>query len=284
MIETFPPDVICIGAQKACTSWLNLILKSDKNKSVFVPYLKETFFLNLLEEHNNAYPGPLSEVHSGFYREFKKITESTIKAALSSLDLSDIKAWESSYLEYLFASLSHYWTGLDSDWYQNLFSIANPNQLLCEITPDYSLLDIPIIKELSIIKPNLKIILTSRDPVARDLSQLRMQLLPQVASPSDQECLDFLEQRHVRDRSDYKGILKKWRNFFPDQSILTFDTAEVSSNPFAVLAKINEFLGVCIDVDEIVLFSRDNVGPRGWRPSEFILASLNKYYARIDPS
>jgi hypothetical protein len=284
MIEIFPPDVICIGAQKACTSWLNLILKSDKNKSVFVPYLKETFFLNLLEEHNNAYPRPLSEIHSGFYLEFKKFTELTIKSALSGLDPSDIKAWQSNYLEYLFSSLSYYWTGLDSDWYQNLFSIANSNQLLCEITPDYSLLEIPIIKELSIIKPNLKIMLITRDPVARDLSQLRMQLLSRIASPSDQECLDFLEQRHVRDRSDYKGILRKWSNFFPSQSILCFDAAEVSSNPFAVLAKINDFLGICIDVDENLLYTRDNAGPLGWRPSELILARLKKYYTPIDPS
>lgn len=284
MLTAFPPDFVCIGAQKACTSWLNLILKSDKNKNVFIPYLKETFFLNLLEYNNDVYPEPLSQVHTDVYLKFKQITESHINSEIAKLNPSDIHRSQSDYLAYLFSSLSHYWTALDSNWYRGLFSIADPNQLLCEITPDYSLLQPAIIKELSLIKPELKIILITRDPVARDLSQLRMQLLLRVASPSDEECLEFLEQRHVRDRSDYRGIQKKWGNFFPAQSIFTFDAAEVSSNPSAVLARINDFLGICIDVDENLLYTRDNACPQGWKPSEAILARLKKYYAQIDPS
>lgn len=277
-IVNFPPDFICIGAQKACTSWLNLAIKSDKNKSIFIPYLKETFFLNLLEHENSTYPVPLSELHRYIYKTFKRITESYIVSQLHSLDFKNIERWQSEYLEYLFRSLSHYWTGLDLVWYERLFSIAQPGQLLGEITPDYSLLQPAIIEELAAVKPLLKVILITRDPVARDLSQLRMQLLPLIPSPSDEECIEFLDQQHVRNRSDYRSILDRWSDYFPSHSILTFDAAEVSSDPFSTLANISSFLGKILEVEPSVLFSRDNVGSQAWHPSDFVVSHLKHFY------
>ena len=278
MIETFPPDIICIGAQKACTSWLNLVLKSDANKSIFIPYLKETFYLNLIEGTNSKYPIPMSELHGDIYKMFKRITESHIHSELWSIYSNGIQPAQAEYLEYLFGLLQHYWTGLNSTWYDKLYAIAQPGQLLGDITPDYSLIESSLIKELAAYKPSLKIILITRDPVARDLSQLKMQLLPMLPSPTDQECIDFLQQQHVRERSNYRSIINTWSSYFPPQSILTFDTAEVSSDPFAVLAKISSFLGVNLDVDASVLLAKDNVNSAVWHPSDFVVTYLNDYY------
>jgi hypothetical protein len=278
-LTSFPPDIICIGSQKACTSWLNLLLKSDRNKNVFIPYLKETFYLNLLESSNAVYPCSLSDLHASIYRLFKHVTESHIFAELDRLQHSDIQRSQSEYLGYLFRSLTSYWSGLDADWYQHLFSLASPGQLLCEITPDYSLIGSDLIEELASLKPGLKIILISRNPVNRDLSQLRMQLLPENPSPSEQECFDFLVQPHVRARSDYGGIMNRWIRYFGESSILTFDASEVSSSPLTIVSKINAFIQVDIDVDSDVLFARDNIGPQVWDPPHSVISFLEDYYS-----
>jgi hypothetical protein len=278
-ISSFPPGFICIGAQKACTSWLNLLLKSDRNKCVFIPYLKETFYLNLLESGNPLYPCTMSEFHSAIYSLFKAITESHVRSCIDRVQTDDFERWQSEYLAYLFNSLSCYWTGLDADWYQHLYTLAMPGQLMCDITPDYSLISSDLIAELASFKPDLKILLITRNPVDRDLSQLRMQLLPRIAVPSEQQCLDFLGQAHVRARSDYGNILRSWSEYFGVSSILTFDASEVASSPLQIVDKINRFLQIDIEVDAEVLSSRDNIGPRNWTPPLSVVDYLQDHYA-----
>jgi hypothetical protein len=221
----------------------------------------------------------MSDLHASIYALFKAITESHISTELEKLDCSDIKRWQSEYLGYLFRSLSFFWTGLDADWYRHLFSPASPGQLLCEITPDYSLIGADLVEELASLKPGLKTIFISRNPVDRDLSQLRMQLLHKNPSPSEQECFDFLVQPHVRARSDYARIINLWTRYFGDSSILTFDASEVSSHPLQVVSMINAFLQVEIDVDSDVLFARDNVGHRSWNPPPSVVSFLEDYYS-----
>jgi len=277
-ILAFPPSFLCIGAQKACTSWLNLVLKSDKNKSVFVPYLKETFYLNLLETVNGNYPVSMDALHSDIYSSFRKITESHISSELRSLEPVGISRGQCEYIEYLFRSLSCYWTGLDAAWYQNLFSLMDPGQLACDITPDYSLLQPDLIGELAEFKPDLKIILITRNPIERDLSQLRMQLLPSNPEPTEQECLDFLKQPHVRERSNYAGIIKRWRHYFSDAAIFSFDVSDIINSPGETVGRLSRFLGVPIEVENEILLRKDNVGVATWKPHQSIIRQLEEYY------
>lgn len=277
--RSFPPSFLCIGAQKACTSWLNRVLKSDTNNGVFIPYLKETFFLNLLESQNPAYPLPAKDMHSTFYAMFKQKTVYQINEVIADVDHADeIQRWQADFLAYLYKSLSFFWTGLNGSWYEHLYSISLPDQILGDITPDYSLLQDGIISELSLLRSDLKIILMTRDPVERDLSQLKMQLLPQNLSPSEKECIEFLQQPHVLQRSEYKNIADRWIKYFGENSVLVLDVNDICNRPSFVLQSLSSFLGLELCVPDSVIAMRDNVNTISWKPPHSVRRYLEDYY------
>lgn len=277
----FPVDFLCIGAQKACTSWLNLILKSDLNKSIFIPYLKETFYLNLVEGANKAYPPPGHTIDDYIYSSFRIITEGHIREAVSNpWGDEGMTQKQVDYIRYLCKSLRYYWTGLNADWYKHLFSAAEPGQVRGELTPDYSFLGKDLIASLHRTKPSLKIMLITRDPVARDLSQLKMQLLPKHPDPTDEQCMHFLGQPHVRNRSDYRKIAQRWTSVFGAASMMTIDAKHIATNPRNAIDHISNFLGVDLQIEDSVLMSRDNISASDWKPSDKVRTFLEDYYRR----
>jgi hypothetical protein len=277
--NSFPPHFLCIGAQKACTSWLNIVLKSDINNRVFIPYVKETFFLNLLEPENPIYLSSGGDAHGTIYQTIKEKTELHINQEIANIQAAgEIQRWQAEFLGYLYKSLTFYWTGLDASWYKHLFSISMPDQVLGDITPDYSFLQDDMVRQLSLVRPDLKIILITRDPVERDLSQLKMQLLPRNPIPTEKDCISFLRQPHVMRRSEYKYILNRWKKYFGEQSILVFDVKDVSNHPASVIKSLSHFLGVELCVLDSVIAMRDNANHLSWSPPQSVLRYLEDYY------
>lgn len=282
-LTPFPADFLCIGAQKACTSWLNLALKSDLNKNIFIPYIKETFYLNLVEGPNECYPPPEGSIVEYAYSSFRQLTESHIQQAAAELWGEDgMTQAQLDHISYLCKSLTYYWTGLGADWYQHLFSVSEPDQLRGELTPDYSFLGNDLIASLHKAKPSLKILLITRDPISRDLSQLKMQLLARHPNPTDEQCIDFLSQPHVRNRSEFWNIYQRWTNAFGGAAVMTIDSKDIETNPRLVINRISHFLNVDLQIPETILKARDNISRSAWEPSKKVWAFLSDYYKSHD--
>jgi hypothetical protein len=282
-LAPFPADFLCIGAQKACTTWLSRVLKSDKNNRIFIPYIKESFYLNLMEGQNDFYPTPDHTINQYVYTSFREITEQEIRAATAqSWGEDGITQTQAEYICYLCKSLSFYWTGLDADWYGHLFSPARADQLRGELTPDYSFLGRGMISSVWAAKPDMKVILLTRNPVSRDLSQLRMQLLPRIPDPSDEKCIQFLSQPHVRERSNYGAIVQRWTEVLGERCMLTLDAQQIATEPRLAIDRIARFLNVSLEIDDEALLLRDNISRSEWQPSRKVKDFLEEYYQHHD--
>jgi hypothetical protein len=278
-VAGLPVDFLCIGAQKAGTSWLNLNLKLHPR--IYIPYLKETFFLNLIESDPQNYPVPFEEIRKWFTGDFRVKTQRHIRECIRDsvrLDSdADIDRWVAPYLAYLFRGLEYFWTGLDRQWYDHLYSLAQPGQVRGDITPDYSLLHDGSVESLANGNPGLKVILIRRDPVARDLSQLKMELLVHTPQPTVDECIDYLKRPNVVVRSDYQALIERWGKWFGD-NLLVEDHEAIANEPERMIQRVCRFLGVGELQDLSKLKVVDNEGRRDWTAPPQVVDFLRERY------
>jgi hypothetical protein len=93
------------------------------------------------------------------------------------------------------------------------------------------------------LSPDVKLILSLRDPIERCWSHIRMNSgrgaglgLP------DMERLSV--SGNVLEKSDYPTILANWKKFVPSESIFVFFMEDIAEEPLSVLERISGFLGV----------------------------------------
>ena len=142
------PDFLCIGAQKAGTTWLYSML--SQNESVFLPPIKEIHFLDYIYVANHRH-----WVGAAFDKRAKALSRKPeFRKYFRGLQMADRTT---------------------DAWYAAVFNHPKAaGRITGEITPAYSMLPAGGIRRAHAINPELKILFIIRDPVERALSQLRM--------------------------------------------------------------------------------------------------------------
>lgn len=213
------PDFLCIGAQKAGTTWLYSML--SQNESIFLPPIKEIHFLD-------------------------------------AIYIASHRKWAAAGFEKRAASLSRrpgfrdYFgrvQGLDRTtdaWYRAIFDHPDAaGRISGEITPAYSMLPAAGIARARAINPEMKLLFIIRDPVDRALSQLRMVATRRNWADGVGEAA--LEQQAmmagVLKRSAYRRNIERWEAAFPREQILYLPYRRIRPEPEAVLREIEAFLG-----------------------------------------
>lgn len=119
----------------------------------------------------------------------------------------------------------------------------SPNYFLCNLTAE----------RINRIDPNMKIIVTLRDPIVRIESQFAM--MCDVGKLSNISFKDVVTKRDIHNktvidtnilirRSDYATQVKPWLKQFQRKQILFVDGDNFIKNPSQELNKVEEFLGV----------------------------------------
>jgi hypothetical protein len=223
------PDFLGIGVQKAATTWLDQMLR--RHPALWLPPIKELqFFSELHLPGVKKWTVPHRHQHA--------------EAALGRLgaDPSDDGARRAAAL------LREIGAGEPTDaWYGRVFSAAPPERLCGEITPEYSLLPDEGIGHVLRLSPEVRIILSLRDPVERTWSHVRMMAKGRgLEEPAQIEA--FLRQPNIWNdiigRSDYPAILARWRARVPEQRLLILFTEDIAAAPDDVLERVCRFLGV----------------------------------------
>ena len=206
------PDFICIGAQKAGTSWLyhQLTLHPD----FWMPPIKELHYFDMLGKGNwGNSPRRADERDQLFLDKINEI------GGAGYLDLESYSA--------LFAPKATLLSG--------------------DITPSYSILNEEIIEQVVSNFKNLKVIFLARDPVERAWSQLSMQVRLrnlQLADPTDPDevirCL--LEPRFLL-RSYPSKIVARWKRHVPSDLFRVYFFDDLQRDPAGLRHSILEFLG-----------------------------------------
>ena len=193
-----PPDFVCIGAQKAGTSWFDTMLR--QHPGVFLPPMKEVHFFDFIyvPEHR---PWVRTSFNKHMHRHRQR------GQALAA------------YFDRLVAMPRR-----QDAWYRAIFDHPDAaGRVTGEVTPAYSLLPAAGVERVRTINPAMKVIFILRDPVDRALSQLRMAA---NRRKSDRVGSDWLEDETsllpaVLARSAYRENIARWEAVFPPRGSST---------------------------------------------------------------
>lgn len=234
------PDFICIGAQKAGTTWLYKNL--DGHPDVWMPPIKEIHYFDRIRI-NEALLGEWNiPHHNGIYNRYIK--------HLFPPKLNNIR-WLKHYYEYR----------LSKNSYLALFDDKYSNGRVCgDITPGYSTLDESGVNYAKkVVGPETPIIMILRNPIERSWSAAKMMTRyhnKDYKSGNYAEITTLLKKPHITLCSDYANIISRWQDCFQNVHVLTYD--KLCSSPTGFLEDISSLLKIRNQWDD------KNIGKRVW--------------------
>ena len=226
------PDALCIGAQKAATTWL----------------------FNNLGYHPLVWLPPIKELN--FFTSVHLLGHRADDARHLAKQIREARTWwehavdRPSERSQRLALLDHIATErLSTDWYRGIFDFRGPDQIGLDISPEYCLLPREGIRHALAINPNVRVIALLRDPVDRALSHAAM-LAGDDADEAGVWRILASEALGVLIRySDYPRWLGRWRGLVPAGSMFVATMRQVRMEPHALLGRICAFLGVPFHAD-----------------------------------
>ncbi len=206
------PDFICIGAQKAGTSWL----------------------FHQLTSHPDFWMPPIKELR--YFDSLSKVTRLNAARCKDERDrLFMEKLGELSSQPYL-----------DLESYSILFE-AKGALLSGDITPGYSTLNDEVIERVMLHFPNLKVIFLARDPVERAWSQLSMQArlgnVPAFDPADTNQVIRRLLYPAVILRSHLSKIVTRWKRYVRPDAFRVYFFDDLQTDPAKLRRSIIGFLG-----------------------------------------
>jgi hypothetical protein len=206
------PDFLCVGAQKAGTSWLYRQLETHPD--FWMPPVKELHYLDNLNRTKRHHPPRSNDERDACF--LKSIKNLSMR--------------------------SH----IDLDSYGRLFCHKGP-LLSGDISPAYSTLTDEIIERVVDHFPNLKVVFLARDPVERAWSQLSMGVRLGMISPFDgtnpEEVVCNLLIPGVLARSHPSKIVARWKRYVRPENFRVYFFDDLKENPAELRQSILRFLG-----------------------------------------
>jgi hypothetical protein len=220
------PDFLCIGAQKAGTTWLDKNLR--RHPKLWLPPMKE------LQYFSELY---IPAARRWTTRQRRERGSHLLKRYATKVAPVD---WDYRYI----ARVADLVAGPIGDfWYGRMFALAEPEQVCGEVTPDYCTLPDEGIRHVLRLSPEVKIILSLRDPIERCWSHIRM--TARTRGIADAEGLERMARNaDLVQRADYPAMIAHWREFIPAERFLVIFMDDIAAEPGAVLDKVCAFLGV----------------------------------------
>lgn len=220
------PDFVCIGAQKAGTTWLHYNL--NHHPDMWLPPIKEFHYFNRVRA-NEALLGDWDMPHpAGLYNRYLKNQFPP--------NLNNIR-WLKSYYEYHLSKRS----------YLGLFNEKYTNGKVCgDITPGYSTLDESGVRYAQkVVGAETPIIFILRNPIDRSWSAAKMMTRyykKDYSADNYADIITLLKKPHITLCSDYANIISRWRKYFNNVNVLTYD--KLCSSPADFLEDISKILNI----------------------------------------
>jgi hypothetical protein len=222
------PDFLIVGPQRTGTTWLHANLRY--HPQVFLAEPKELFFFSRLKP-----PG-----HPQFQ--------------------SDDLAW---YLQFF---RDPWWR-----WAMKqaicVWKYREPYRPVVrgEATASYAAIDRDVIAEIALLKPDVKAILTIRNPIDRAWSHAKKDLVRKtkrmVAQVPESEFKQFFSDEYQLRCARYAEQFDNWSACLREGHLLVCRFDDIASRPDALLTDVMAFLGVRRDRKYIGALAREAVNP-----------------------
>ncbi|QIE57328.1 sulfotransferase [Pikeienuella piscinae] len=223
------PDFICIGAQKAGTSWLYANLA--QHPEIWTPFTKELHYFD----------APVTGTLAAFRRRHVAKLAEAMKGAVANR----APAGRIAYLR----GLSDEAAMFTPDWYRLIFSRKPPGKIAGEFTPRYSTLPEKTLDEMIAFVPHAKMIYLIRDPVARARSSFRMAVRHGGVDPADPVRIDAFARNWDAKRgwlgSQYADFIPRWdARRVEGETLLYLPFGAIKTRPVLLLREVETFLGL----------------------------------------
>ncbi|MBJ7358465.1 sulfotransferase [Nocardioides sp.] len=213
------PDFVCVGAQKAATSWL----------------------AQVLQEHPQVWVPPIGEPHF-FDRVGRPLRRRVAVLAERARRESD----EPSMADYLDRIQRH--PAVSLDWYQELFTDPRRSGTRGgDVTPAYLGMDEERVRSARELLGDVPVLVVVRRPLDRELSQLRMWatrtaggLTPPTTEEEWAARYELMTRRAPRGR--YGASLPRWQAHF--SRVLALPFGDVREQPEDLIARVEDHVGV----------------------------------------
>ena len=218
------PDLVCIGAQKAATSWFYKVMGARSD--TWVPPFKEVHFF----DHK-------------FCPENRKWARNGLAKGLAKAEArhrKNQKTVNEEYIAYLHAlGESPVFNGT---WYKKIFSRAPLRMQCLDVTPEYSTLPEEGVEFVAKFLRDARFVYIIRDPVERAKTQLRMNLARRNFVPKNERAwLRVTREEAIENRGDYQAYVPRWKARFDDRRLLFLPYGDVSKDPQGVMRKVEAF-------------------------------------------
>jgi Sulfotransferase family len=212
-LERFP-DFLIAGPQRTGTTWLHAQLRS--HPEIFLSEPKELFFFSRLK----APDGPKFESNDlGWYLQFFH------------------DPWWRSALKNVMTLLKY------GERYRP--------RVRGEATASYAALDADIIREITTLNPDIKVILMIRDPIERAWSHAKKDLVRnrnrRMDDVSEAEFIAFFNDPYQRQCARYAENYDRWAAHLREGNLLTGFFDDIGTQPEQLLLRVMAFLGVTSD-------------------------------------
>jgi len=220
------PSFICVGAQKAGTTWLFQML--SQNPSVWLPPLKEVHFFDVTNPSDNAKNAKREKILKLARRAEKHGKgKGSLKdggAFLKSLAGDDI---------------------MSEDWYRRLFSHPDSEgKISGEITPAYLVLGEDKLTYMKSVLPSAKIIILVREPRSRNISEIKMAAArSKIEELAETDWKNILRGIRKRDRGNYEQAIPLWQKHYGPDNLLILPFSQLKTDPASMIQTIETFIG-----------------------------------------
>lgn len=230
---------IAIGPPKTGTTWLYGVL--NKHPEVSLPRDKEIryFWAKEYLGKNNA----LTNIFGRHWHFQSKRSKSIPKIKSSIKKILKGKPIDSSNL---FWHIKYLMYNQTDKWYESLFP---KNQLSGDITPKYCELSETYILKIKTLIPNAKIIISLRDPVDREWSRVKMNLLKKqgkddIEKVNKEDVINHFKDSLQHQANDYTKLINSWLKYFDKDQIMIFYYDELLEDSNLLFNRICDFLNI----------------------------------------
>ena len=253
------PSFLCIGAQKAGTTWLYDNIRM--HPGVWMAPVKEIFWfdrptalplaLQLCQPHNKSLrQHTFGGVKKRLRRRRGGAPAPQVDAAPSASPPPAAAPDAAQGPSRAQRALWHLWFMLaprSDRWYGSLFRPA-PGQIAGDINPYLAALERSMVERIHRLMPDIKIVYLLRNPIDRLWSQLGMSMkelgIARLESLDPADLRRSLEVGSEQRLSDYLGNILRWRELYrPEQMFIGFFD-QLEESPRDLLRDIYGFLGL----------------------------------------
>lgn len=260
LAEKKGPQFIGVGPEKTGTTWMYSNLRA--HPKVILPPLKELryFWENSHSPNQRVIHRLISksgrkhnQYRDYFHRSLKRYCRNPTRMFTQPKRL----AWDYRYL----------FTKHDDSWYLACFD-HKEGSVCGEISPQYFFLKEDQIRHIRELLPEVKIVISLREPADWFFSLLRMHA-PQYVRQHDVRAFDALLNRY-RSSCSFSQALGHWKRYFSEDQLLVVFYDELCSSPWQFYSRICRFLRIKPDPARLPrLTKRVNEGNDLKLPNDF---------------